>query len=419
MKDEKSQFISGKKTVIIINALLSGGAPRSLLQYALVLKKNGYNVYSAGQFVKNDAYLLYEDNGIPIYNIERIKSMTSLYKNYRLLINLYKMIISKKTSIIIANGSMDASIFSFIGKILGIPVIIVIAGGPPKVPVEGYKFWNNNHVICFSNENKKCLIDNGYNESNITVISNRIKVNPSNNYLEFYNHLTDINEKIIVLFASRLDRDKFCSIEKMLSLIEEISKYVSNVEFRIAGSGEYYDLIKQKVETINIKLNGNNNVILLGHINDIEKEYNKAHIVFGKGRSVIEALLYNKIGFVISEDKKVSLCDLESYENLYYYNFSGRNMQYDCSTQFIGSMLKELRAGEYDIKAYGKVFECVRESYHIDKLEDKLMGLINKYKANESIYKKTFSPLNTIRILFFLLHITFIRIKNKVSRKSE
>ena len=34
----------------------------------------------------------------------------------------------------------------------------------------------------------------------------------------------------------------------------------------------------------------------------------ESHIVFGKGRSIIEAILNNRISFVIGEDKKISLC---------------------------------------------------------------------------------------------------------------
>lgn len=396
--------------VLIKNHIFAGGAARSLLQYAKILIDNGAVVIAAGEITSDGVVNNYKENGIRVYDIYAFYRRNFL-KNIILLFKFYKLVFDERPDIIITTDDLNAAFCSLIGRCLNIKVIIVRAGGNDPASDGLLKTWNCNQIIVFSMENKDYFIRHNYDLNRIKLISNRIEANSDVHYEEFYQKLGNNDEKIVLLIISRLEEGKLNSILTTFNIVECLAKKINNIQLMVAGTGSSEGLIRNRAAKINNKFN-NEIIKMLGHVDEIQDIIMKSHLVFGKGRSVIEPVMMNRLGVVVGEDNKFSICTLDSFDNLYKYNFAGRNIKINTEIGEIYELISKLIKNEYDFSNFLKVNALVRESFDSVHLREKLLPLIKP--NNKEIYNIGFIKL---RIIFNYIYINIILVSDYLKRR--
>jgi len=127
------------------------------------------------------------------------------------------------------------------------------------------------------------------------------------------------------VLVSRLVKEKFNSIVLAIETITYMKSRGIPVVLKIAGAGDCLDELEKVANQTNRMFN-EAIINFLGHVPDVEELLFDAHLVFGKGRGVLEGIMTNRIGIVVGEDSRMALCKATTIENLYTYNYSGRNI---------------------------------------------------------------------------------------------
>ena len=325
---------------------LGGGAPRSLLQHLLIYSANGYNKITC-MACKTDEYMYseYQNNQLTIINR---KSPSQLWNEHRYFAFLREYsweiqhIKKIRPDLVIALDEINGALYSYICKQLGIPLIIYIPGGDLTLNKHLIELWNNCEVVCFSKENED-IIDRFFDQKHTHTISNRIEIKEV--FLDLSAHYQVRNQIIHILLVSRITDEKIQSIYQFIHLLSKCASKDNPIQLRIAGKGEKEQELQLFCNTID---NEYLSIQTLGQVNDLTEEFRWAHIVAGKGRSVIEPIMMNRIGCVIADNGDIQFCNQESFDNLYHYNFSGRQMVSMDSQSLMSKKIQKLTKGIID-----------------------------------------------------------------------
>ncbi len=360
---------------IIRQYKLSGGAPRSLLEHIKTLKSFGFDDITCMAIEgEKDIYSRYLDEGS--HFIVR-KSLSSLWveKKYKALYEElkweYEYIKNKAPDLVVVLGEIDGALYSRFCYQLGIQLIIYIAGGDLSSNEEVIDLWEHCEVICFSEENCD-IIKKHFDLNHINVISNRINITMLFHDLEqkYKKPQSNIN----FLISSRLDVDKTLSIYSFLNMIQTCNLDKIHINIHIAGDGTQKAELSGYCNNIH---NDNIHIELLGHLEDLSDEFRWAHIIVGKGRSVIEPLMMNRIGCVIGDDK-MQLCNTKTFDNLYHYNFSGRNIDNPNIQKDLEEVIKDIHSGSINVDEIQSVASRTRQYYSTDYLKEKVGLVLDK-----------------------------------------
>ena len=373
---------------IIRQYKLSGGAPRSLLEHIRVLKLLGFNEIKCLATVgEKDLYSKYirEVSELIIRN-----SLSALWteKKYKAVYDElkweYAYIKNEAPDLVIVLGEIDGALYSHFCHQLGIPLIIYIAGGDLSSNEEVIDIWDNCEVICFSQENCD-VIKRHFIEQHINVISNRINLTLLFQDLEqkYKKQQSGIN----ILISSRLDEDKITSIYAFLNMLRTSNLDGVKLNIRIAGDGTQKTKL---LEYCNMISCDNFQICLLGHLTDLTEEFRWAHIIAGKGRSVIEPIMMNRIGCIIGDDGNISFCKTSTFENLYHYNFAGRNIKNPNTQNDLREVMKKIYTGEMNGEEVLDTSNITRQYYSVDYLKEKVSEVLKKTKKTEPMGRYPF-----------------------------
>ena len=349
---------------------LGGGAPRSLLQHILVMKKLGFD---------NQICLTTEVETELLEEYRRVVDTVILHKSpaelwvekkhweaYREYRWEYHLIRKERPDLVVTLGEFNAALYSYICRKLGIPLIVYIAGGTLNNQGHIIDMWRDCEVICFSKENKE-EISKHYPQEHVHVISNRISM--TERFDDIETHYKTEQSEIHVLITSRLADDKIQSICSLIRLLSKCTSENVHIVVRIAGDGP----MKGKLQSFCSEINADELTIqYLGHLNDLTEQFRWAHIAAGKGRSVIEPIMMNRIGCIIGEDGKISFCNEKKFENIFHYNFSGRNLETEDSLKEMREMIEKISKGAVENEDVIIPSELVTDYYSALYLPDKL-----------------------------------------------
>ena len=394
---------------LIVIGRINGGAPLSALQYAESLKELNYEVDIIGTKFNEKIEELFLRENLKIKHVPNLdKSLKKVnLVNINKFLNVLKKSIKKnKYNLILSVGNGNLLHFSsLVANNFNCKFIGVIAGGSKEI-VQGSQYWITDNVICFSEENKIDIVNEGFDESKIRVISNRISISNDENYVNHYKSLK--NKQINFLLVSRLDKGKINSIISSINLIEWLNNNGINASLQIAGDGENFQEICEVIEPINSL--GKKIITLKGHVKNLRPLFLESHFVMGKGRSVIEPVMMNRMGIVVGEDDNFSKINLSSFENLKKFNFSGRNISIPINkSDFYNEINKLINDPDSFLKNSVEIFEIVRNSYHSKYLTEKLELILSELESKKVIHKKIY-----ITFLFkFYVHKLLKTIKNR------
>ncbi len=365
-----------------------GGAPLSLLQHYLVLKRIGYNkIICMANSNNSSVQAQYEEAFGKIINKKSpgelwddSKKLES-YKQYRWE---YKFIRKEKPDLIVALGELNGALYSYMCRKLGIPLIIYIAGGTLIAHRQVIDMWKDCEVVCFSKENKD-VIKEHYPQEHIHVISNRIS--RVQRFDDFEAHYQMEQPEIHVLITSRLSDDKIQSVFYLLQMLYQCANKDVSIVVRIAGDGPQKDTL---ISFCNETQSEHLHIQYLGHLDDLTEQFGWAHIAAGKGRSVIEPIMMNRIGCIIGEDGKIAFCNEKNFEHIYHYNFSGRNLKTEDSLKLLQEMIIKIQMGKISEKDVIVPAKTVRAYYSAEYLPEKLMEVVDKLPSPKHVRKKAF-----------------------------
>lgn len=406
--------------ILLIIAGFGGGAPLSVLQYGRVLKSHGFSVAVNGSKYNESIAQKFIDSGIPVNYSSNLQGLIAKYKFIKSVKSLFRMyddIIYNQIDTIISVSNTNNFLFSYICKCLGLDHLIVVAGGDMSNKIATVKYWSSNKVICFSHENKDAVISGGYPEDKIEIISNRISCEEESGWKIHYSEMGKI-DPVVLLITSRLDEDKTKSVMVTMELAKWLFSNSQNVVLRIAGGGSQFNEMRALAQKINREVDIEL-ITILGHVDDMKEEFHRAHIVFGKGRSVVEPIMMNRIGVIVGEDGKFSLCDEKSIENLYHYNFAGRNISCGISKEEILDLLNRVQDKTIDVESFYKTFENVRAKYHSDYFENNFYPMFEKeFLKNESEKKISIGKF-THKMILVIAVFNYIRVSfvNRIIKK--
>lgn len=383
-----------------------GGAPLSLLQHYLILQKNGYdtiiciahgsNDYLQEKYEKAFGTVIDRKSSAEHWNESEIIKSFLEYKWE------YQLIRRERPDLVVALGEFNAALYSYICRKMGIPLIVYIAGGTLNNQGRVIKMWRDCEVICFSKENEDEIIKH-FPQDHVHVISNRVSI--AERFSDMKTHYQTEQQEIHVLITSRLADDKIQSIYSLIRQLSQCASEETLISVRIAGGGpmkeELLDFCsKMSSAVLTIKY--------LGHIDELTEQFRWAHIAAGKGRSVIEPIMMNRIGCIIGEDGKIDFCNDKNFENIYHYNFSGRNLETQDSLKKIREMIEKIKKGAVADEDVITPSELVSIHYSAEYLPDKLKKVLDMLPAPKHRNAKAFLPKQ-----FFCLIINKFRERMK------
>ena len=391
---------------IIRQYKLSGGAPRSLLEHIRVLKTLGFDeIKCLATIGEKDLYSKY------ICEVSELivrDSLSALWteKKYKAVYDElkweYTYIKNEAPDLVMVLGEIDGALYSHFCHQLGIPLIIYIAGGDLSSNEEVIDIWKNCEVICFSQENCD-VIKRHFNEHHINVISNRINLTLLFHDLE--HKYSKQQSGINILVNSRLDEDKIASIYSFLNMLKTSNRNDMAINIHIAGDGTQKTKLSEYCDMISCD---NFHISLLGHLADLTEEFRWAHIIAGKGRSVIEPIMMNRIGCIIGDDGKISFCKTSTFENLYHYNFAGRNIEDPDTQDDLRAVMQKIHIGGINEEEVLDISNLSRQYYSAEYLMEKVRKVLEKNNKTDPIGKKPF-----LWKQFFLLIIKKVQGKLK------
>ncbi len=377
----------------------NGGAPRSLLEYTRVLIEHGHTVFVAGSSVKQELEQLYWNIGAETVHFDSFteaygkKKWISIFRSCK---QIEKYILDNKIDLILPVGVVETYFCSFVAEKVGCKIVGVIPGGKTNTGIidkELESNWRVHNLVCFSRENKEGLMINGVPEEDINVVANRINTEPDYNWSEFYKVN---NDNIRCFLASRFTKNKINGIKTTIDIIKDLAVKGIAIELNIAGDGEYTEEINEYAEAVNNQV-GRDIIKILGFVSDPKNEYLKSHIIFGKGRGVIEPLVLRRLVVVVGEEEKFDLCNKDTFRYLFNGNFGGRNIENPMSVEDLSDVIVNIFGGSLCVSEYDSMFNEAYDEYHISHLYDKINPLIHNSNISN---KRKFTVTRGIIISF-------------------
>lgn len=397
--------------VLFKNMGFGGGAPRSLLQYVRIVKKNNIDVVVVGQHTYEPVE--YKRNKVRLIDLPYFEVNKPL-KSFWLLLRYLKIIKEEKPDIIHTTTLINCYFHKIISSVTHIPIIYNIPGG--KVDQFAADILDNEELLVYSDENKMELVKYGYDSSKISVISNRIETsNYIDQYHDHYESLADNDSELQFLLISRFSDNHVNSINYVMNLVQMLNLDNVNVRLEILGDGKHYKHFLELANKINAKV-GNEIIRLHGFKHNVLDFIEKSHIVFGKGRSVLNGVLNSRISFVVSENKTISHCNNKTFDNLKRYNFSGRNLEEICEYKEFRRYITNLLQGYIDLSYIKELKQTTSEFYDIRYAEDKIMNLYKKTTQT----KVDFNP-SYFKVIkeYIKLYYKMLKVKRNLKKKNS
>ena len=371
-----------------------GGAPRSHLEHAKAMKSEGFKIIAV--IGKEEEREFFKELDFDVNVIPTFKSTKTIFGKIEILLHYKRLIENKRLNLIYSNRSSQKSYLNVVSSLTGIPLLCARAGGTGVSIVQ--KVNKNNHTIVYSDESYKEYKEIGFSEDKLHVIRNRIPVkelNTSNN-----------RDHISLLIISNIKKDTYNGLLWFLEFLKKNSNSVNN-NISVVLAGKFLnvnDEEKRKFESKAEGLNEHSKITFqfVGWVNNIENYIENSLICIGKGRSILQPIIHDKLGFVISEKGALFECNKKNYYKLRFTNFTGRNIPINENDNYtLIDYLNNLNGiRKTEIK------DIVLKDYSVLFLPKKL-----KHVVNESIEQG--QSKSNLKAIYSLLMIYYYKIKRR------
>ncbi|WP_250277922.1 glycosyltransferase family 4 protein [[Clostridium] colinum] len=271
------------KVLHLISGGDGGGAKTHVITLLKRLIKEGINVellcIMEGIFTEEA-----KEANIPIKIIHQNKRYS-----LKPIFNIKKHILNGDYDIVHCHGARANYIALFIKNSFNIPFITTLHSDYKLdfkdsiykqtifMPINAIALRKFDYILAVTKAFKNMLIERGFNEKKLKVIYNGIDMQKNINILDKKEFLKSYNipfyeDYIYVGIAARLQQVK--GLKDFLEATKILLKDNKNIMFLIAGSGSLEDNIKAYIKDNNLQ----NNVKMLGFVNNIDSFYNSIDI---------------------------------------------------------------------------------------------------------------------------------------------
>ena len=291
---------------------------------------------------------------------------------------------------------------SMLGIQTGIAVTCTLCGGITPY----YNIPACGKLIVFSKEQKEKLINvYGWKEDNVEVISTRLDMEQFENNPEAEiealcrKYEIDPAKRNIMMITNFLG-PKVEAIKYLLKAIPAVLEQYPDVSLVMIGSrGDFFREAKEAGEKIN-KAIGRKAIVFTGAVMNAQKLLVAGHIVLGVGRSAFEGMAHRKPTLIVGGNGYAGTVNKDNTEEIWHYNFSGRNNKHEVSPEILkGELIRLLEDDNYyeSVRHFGLDFL----KSHID-IKSGIARIESAYKEN-ALYannrRRIYRILNMIRIL--------------------
>lgn len=389
--------------ILYKNRSFGGGAPKSLLSYIKIAKKHNIEVLSLGAF--NYEPVEYKENAIRTINIPYFV-LHKPFHNFKILKQYLKIIKEEKPDIIHATTLYNIYFQYLVEKLTGIPTIYMIPGG--QISSFAGKIFSEilkeKELIVYSEENRLELLSYNVKDENIIVRPNRIDFNEIDlDDLQFKVYKNrQANDQVKTLMITRFSETKIGSIRYAIELTKQLAMENLPVQLTILGSGFYLDEVKSEAERINNEL-GREIIFLPGYQTNVEEYVKEAHIIYGKGRSVIDGIVQKKVSAVINEENKLFVCTPKNFKALSDYNLTGRNEIEPTDYSDLKKLIESINNNEINFDELNELYVMTQNNYDINVIENDILDMYES-KISEQTYNYEPSSIMIIKefCLFYL-----------------
>jgi len=329
----------------------NGGAPRSLLAFAKVMKSLGHEVIAIGE--PGPVQKSWEEAGIKVFKSRMCKRKKPFY--YWSETQELKEVIADFAPDVIQTATIyEGFLLRFL--VPNIPILQTIPGGDS--PTSHLLIWRDLPVVGFSNECLKKL------RSQIPEYRGRIWLRKERLDIKYFvekakekPHQT-LPSKPIILHVSRLEGNKVESVMQIIEAYCELSKKRIKASLVIVGGGEKEYFLREFANKKSHCLT-NASIMFTGTVENPYPYYLNADIITGAGRSVLEGMVFAKPAIVIGELGSAGIVNETTAQTIMDYNFSGRNLEKKTTiNDLVNDLLILLKNEEYyrQCAAFSKEF---------------------------------------------------------------
>ena len=251
-------------------------------------------------------------------------------------------------------------------------------------------------MLVFSSENREDLLDFGYESDRITVNSSRIHF-PADRDCNSIPYAQGNSETLQLLFIGRIDSN-YRSILNVLGLVKFLKGQGLEIELNVLGDGQEIEKAREAGRAVN-SLYDKEIVWFKGYCSDVHQYIDRAHMVFGKGRSILDAIAHWRISFVASETGHLLRVNPGNIEELSHYNLTGRNAGHSDSFEEISDCVKRIQRIQTDVEDLYKIKEAARAIYDVAYAEEKVMKVYQDALAGFKPKKRLSRLVKSIRII--------------------
>ncbi len=365
---EKPAKTSTMKIIFDLQSM-GGGAPRSQLTHLFHVKRHGHDVVATIGWEFETLRKLAPD--IRIHKVSNFKRFNIL-ANIKIVHRWIKLLREEKPDLIYSNLPVQFIGLAIVADISGVPLVFAQAGGEANKRL--IRFMRGNIAIVYSQENMQAFIEAGFVESDVHLISNRIPLKRKDRDIDD----DFIKPPLTILLVGNIKRE---TIKGVTWILDQIGKWGRSChllfEVHIAGKDAssreiYAKILLRQIERAEDSLEGHGKIEWLGWVDDIEDLQLAHDICIGKGRSVIQAAMYGKTCYVLSEEGRLTRICPDNFESLCMYNFSGRGPQRDDSEDLKSLLTDAPTKNPFHADAIA-VQSMVREAYLDEYAHPKLM----------------------------------------------
>ena len=161
-------------------------------------------------------------------------------------------------------------------------------------------------------------------------------------------HFTPVKKKVdgffSLLYLSRLDQDKRRAVDAAMHAVARIFPGRPQVRLRVLGAGRQSGRIRRLARAINGRL-GRDVIMVEGWADDPAEFMDKADLVLGVGRCVLEAVAAGRPVLVLGNERIGGMVTAENFPVLQKTNFSGRGSAVTTCGERLARILLETTPG--------------------------------------------------------------------------
>jgi len=347
-----------------------GGAETHILTLAKEFSQNNHKVFIGSP--NGPAIELFHRNNIIHLNIDNFYDIKSTIEK------VYSFCIENEIDIIHCHYFCSQLVGVIIGSVLNIPVVTTVHGVYNNENIGIFQDYFSGIIFVSEEACEKHISQirtNNYEKAKI--IHNSVEVKSNN--IKKPDSLTD--EKLNILYISRLDNDKFPSINFIIDALFKLAPKI-NWRLKILGSGNRYNDIVGKSAKVNNEL-AEERIQVLGAKKNVSQYIISSDVVIGVGRVILEGIQWKKPVICIGNSNYVGLIDKSKLNKISQVNFTDRNSVENLD---VSSLQKDLHK---IVRSDPELLKTIEQNYK---------EVLNKYSSNVS-YSKHLEVYNNAKRL--------------------